>query len=275
MPSQLPIGCFDSGFGGLTVVKEIMRQLPQENLIYLGDNNRYPYGSRPPEEVRAFTFEIMDFLVRQGVKMIIMGCNTATAVCLPEARQRYKMPVLGVITPGSRAAITATRSGRIGVIGTEVTIRSDAYARELQRINPRLEVFSKACPPFVHIVETDEVEAPLTMEVVQDYLQVFHDQRVDTLILGCTHYPLLQHVIARVMGNQVQLINSAEETAREANTVLSERGLLNESNPAPYYHYVTTGTVDHFRTIGSKWIGQPLTVRRVDLGDSESQATAG
>lgn len=260
-----PIGCLDSGFGGLTVVKEMMRQLPRENLIYVGDNARCPYGSRDLNEVKMFTFEIMDFLMSQQVKMIVIACNTATAACLPEARERYPVPVLGVITPGSRAAISVSKTGCIGVIGTEVTISSDAYTRELHRINPRLQVVSHACPPFVPIVEEDRIRDPETQTIVNKYLEPFKQSNMDTLILGCTHYPLLSPVIQKAVGSQVQLISSAEETAREASTILAERDLLNDRNVEADYTFYTTGSVERFHTIGERWLGFPIHVEEIEF----------
>ncbi|GIM44651.1 glutamate racemase [Collibacillus ludicampi] len=258
-----PIGCLDSGYGGLTVVKELMRQLPREDLVYVGDNARCPYGSRDPEEVKAFTFEIMDFLMEKNVKMIVIACNTATAVCLPEARERYPIPVIGVITPGSRAAIFASKTGRIGVIGTEVTIASHAYTRELHRINPRLHVVAKACPPFVPIVEEDRIQSDETKQIVREYLEPIQQMDIDTLILGCTHYPLLSQVIQNTVGPHVQLISSAEETAREASVVLSERDLLNEGNLHATYEFYTTGSVERFHAVGERWLGFPIHVEKI------------
>jgi glutamate racemase len=266
--SAKPIGILDSGFGGLTVVGEVIRQLPQENIIYVGDNARCPYGSRDPEEVRQFLFEIMDFLAERDVKMILIACNTATAAGLEAARRRYDIPVLGVITPGSRAAISATKTGRVGVIGTEVTIRSDAYKREMHRINPRLTVINQACPPFVQLVEEDRTTVEEAREVVESYLAPLRDFQIDTLILGCTHYPLLSPVIAEVMGEGVELISSAEETAREASTVLADRHQLNNHNPHPDYVFYTTGDPDYFQKIGSRWLNREIDVRAMALGSS-------
>lgn len=266
MASEKPIGLFDSGVGGLTVVREMFRQLPQENLIYVGDSARCPYGSRPVEQVRQFSFEIMDFLVEQDVKMIVIACNTATAASLTEARVRYPIPVLGVITPGSRAAISATRTGRIGVIGTEVTVSSGSYAREMHRINPRLQVVSQACPPFVQLVENGELDSQETERVVRDYLAPLQHEMLDTLILGCTHYPLLQPVIQKVAGNQVQLISSAEETAREASFILAEKDLLQTDNLAPVHLFYTTGDTAHFADVAERWLERKVEVQALSLG---------
>lgn len=265
MASKKPIGLFDSGVGGLTVVREMFRQLPQENLIYVGDNARCPYGSRPVEEVRQFSFEIMDYLMEQDVKMIIIACNTATAASLTEARKRYPIPVLGVITPGSRAAITATRTGRIGVIGTEVTVHTGSYTREMHRINPRLQVVSQACPPFVKLVEEGDLASEETERVVRHYLTPFMGEMIDTLILGCTHYPLLQPVIQKVTGDKVQLISSAEETAREASLILAEKELLQTDNPNPHHRFYTTGDTAHFADVAERWLEQSISVHSLSL----------
>ncbi|MGZ4122644.1 MAG: glutamate racemase [Tumebacillaceae bacterium] len=268
MCSDKPIGLLDSGLGGLTVMGEVIRQLPQENLIYVGDSARCPYGGREPEEVRRFLFEIMDFLCEQEVKMIIIACNTATAAGLVEAKKRYDIPVLGVITPGSRAAISATKSGRIGVIGTDGTIRSDAYRKEIHRINPRLNVINRACPPFVPLVEQDEIEGQDAHDIISTYLEPLSQAEIDTLILGCTHYPLLAPLISGVMGERVQLISSAEETAREASTVLSVSHQLNDNNLHPEYKFYTSGDCEHFRTVGGRWLNREIEVSPVVLGQN-------
>lgn len=265
VPSNKPIGILDSGFGGLTVVAEVIRQLPQENIIYVGDNLRCPYGSRKPEEVRQFLFEITDFLRSKGVKMILIACNTATAVGLSEAGARYDIPVLGVISPGSRAAITATKNGHVGVIGTEVTINSDAYRKEMHRINPLLRVVNLACPPFVELVESDRTESELAKQVVAQYLAPLSKSGLDTLILGCTHYPLLSERIAEVMGEGVQLISSAEETAREASTILAVSKQLNDQNLSPDYQFFTTDDAEYFRQVGSRWLKRAIRVSQIDL----------
>jgi glutamate racemase len=260
-----PIGLFDSGVGGLTVVKEMLRQLPQEDLIYVGDNARCPYGSRPANEVRDFSFEIMDFLIEQGVKMIVIACNTATAASLEEAKLRYPVPVLGVITPGSRAAISSSRTGRIGVIGTEMTVKTGSYSQEIHRINPRLQVMSQACPPFVRIVEEGDIFAPESEQIIAEYLQPLTEEMIDTLILGCTHYPLLQPVIQKVVGKRVELISSAEETAREASLILADRDLLNRGNMYPVHHYYTTGDTGHFLQVAEQWLEQHIEVTNLRL----------
>lgn len=264
--SKQPIGLLDSGFGGLTVASEVLRQLPQENILYVGDNLRCPYGSREPAEVKRYLFQIMDFLAEQGVKMIIIACNTATAAGLEEARTRYNIPVLGVITPGSRAAISATQTERVGVIGTDVTIQSDSYRREIHRLNPRLYVVNQSCPPFVQLVEEDRTESPEARQLVESYLSPLQQEGIDTLILGCTHYPLLAPLIGDVMGEAVKLISSAEETAREASTILQLKHLLSDDNPAPQHRFFTTGDADYFQRVGSRWLKREIDVTGIVLG---------
>jgi glutamate racemase len=213
-------------------------------------------------------FEIMDFLCEQDVKMILIACNTATAVGLADAVVRYPVPVLGVISPGSRAAITATKNGRVGVIGTEVTVQSDAYRREMHRINPQLNVVNLACPPFVDLVEKDRTGTDKARQVVNEYLTPLKGHGLDTLILGCTHYPLLSDRIAEVMGEGVQLISSAEETAREASTVLAMSQQLGNDNPNPSYQFYTTGDAEYFQNVGSRWLKREIEVRQIELRNS-------
>ncbi|MBP2240639.1 glutamate racemase [Cytobacillus eiseniae] len=249
-----PIGIIDSGVGGLTVAKEIMRQLPNENIVYLGDTARCPYGPRSSEEVKTFTWELTRFLLTKEMKMLIIACNTATAVVLDEIRNELPIPVLGVISPGARAAIKKTVNHRIGVIGTEGTIRSKAYEMALKQINRRTVVHSLACPKFVPLVESGEYAGSLTERIVSETLQHFNNKRLDSLILGCTHYPLLEPIIRRVMGEEVEIISSGEETAREASVILSHLHLLNTSEEAPNHQFFTTGSKEIFKKIASEWL---------------------
>lgn len=265
MRADAPIGLFDSGIGGLTVVQEIFRQLPQEEVIYFGDTFRCPYGDRDKNEIVQFSLEIGDFLVDRGVKLLIIACNTATATSLSILQQRYNLPVIGVISPGSRAAISLSKAMRVGVIGTRVTVASDAYAKEIHRLNPNLYVVSKACPDFVPLVENDMIETETCRLTVERDLENIRNEHIDTLILGCTHYPLLKHVIRNVVGPHIRLINSAEETAREASTILSIKNLLNERRTEKYHRFFVSGNIDKFRTIGERWLGRNLNVELVQL----------
>jgi glutamate racemase len=223
--SDAPIGIFDSGVGGLTVARAILDQLPNESTLYVGDTARGPYGPRPLAEVRTFALETLDYLVEQGVKALVIACNTASAAMLRDARERYSVPVIEVIQPAVRRAVAASRTGRIGVIGTRATIDSKAYLDAFAAA-PQLEITSIACPLFVEFVERGETSGEAITKVARDYLKPVMDADVDTLVLGCTHYPLLTGVISYVMGNNVSLVSSAEETAKDLYRTLVENSLL-------------------------------------------------
>lgn len=255
------IGMMDSGVGGLTVAKAVMRRLPHEPLVYFGDTARCPYGPRSPEEIRRFAWEVIRFLLEFPLKMLVIACNTVTATMLEEVRAALTIPVIGVIAPGVRAALQQTKTGRIGVIGTQGTIRSGAYERQLLRENPNLHVVSLACPAFVPLVEEGRYRLPEAEEIVRDSLRPLMVERLDTLILGCTHYPLLAPVIRRVMGEGVALISSAEETAKEVDGYLRAHRLYHPSTaaPAPRYLYVS-GDPERFRRIAGDWFGRELPV---------------
>ncbi|PLS16913.1 glutamate racemase [Bacillus sp. M6-12] len=252
------IGIIDSGVGGLTVAKEIMRQLPNENILYMGDTARCPYGPRPMEEVKQFTWEITRYLLKYDIKMLIIACNTATAAVLEEIKEGLPIPVLGVIHPGARAALKASRTLRVGVIGTEGTVKSEAYKKALQSINQRVSVESLACPKFVPIVESGEFQGSIVKKVVAETLRPLKSKNLDTLILGCTHYPLLGPVISNYMGPSTKVISSGEETAREASVILQHNGLLNTSSELPEYRFFTTGSKKIFRKIASSWLERPI-----------------
>ncbi|WP_102274347.1 glutamate racemase [Cytobacillus massiliigabonensis] len=261
-----PIGIIDSGVGGLTVAKEVMRQLPNENIVYLGDTARCPYGPRPGEEVKAFTWELTQFLLTKKIKMLIIACNTATAVVLDEIRNELSIPVIGVISPGARAAIKKTENHRIGVIGTVGTVKSGAYEEALKQINRKTVVHSLACPKFVPLVESGEYGGPLAKKVVTETLQPLLNNGLDTLILGCTHYPLLEQPIQHVMGDRVKVISSGEETAREASAILSHYGMLNSSENEAEHHFFTTGSRTIFKKIASEWLQLPaINVKKITL----------
>jgi len=254
-----PIGIIDSGVGGLTVAKEVMRQLPHEQIIYLGDTARCPYGPRTPEEVLKFTWEITQFLMEKQIKMLVIACNTATAVALEEIRRELPIPVIGVIHPGARTAIKITNNYQIGVIGTEGTVKSDAYKQALKSINRKTNVVSLACPKFVPLVESGEYDGPLAQQVVAETLEPLKGAELDTLILGCTHYPLLEPLIKQYMGERVNVISSGEETAREVSTILHHNGILNVSGEEPTHQFYTTGSKTIFSNIASQWLERPIT----------------
>lgn len=251
--SAAPIGVFDSGLGGLTVARAIIDQLPDESLIYVGDNARGPYGPRSLAEVRSFTLEIMDQLVEVGVKAIVIACNTASSATLRDARERYEIPVLEVIQPAARRAVSATRSGRVGVIGTVATIESGAYLDSFAAA-PQLTITSTACPAFVEFVERGETSGTEITRIARNYLEPLIAAEVDTLVLGCTHYPLLTGVISYVMGDEVTLVSSAEETAKDLYRTLVEKNLLNLSHD-PTYKFIATGDTESFSKLARRFLG--------------------
>ena len=257
--SDAPIGIFDSGVGGLTVARAILDQLPNESTLYIGDTARGPYGPRPLAEVREFALETMDFLVSQGVKAIVIACNTASAAMLRDARERYSIPVLEVIQPAVRRAVAATRTGNIGVIGTRATIDSKAYMDAFAAA-PQLNITSIACPLFVEFVERGETSGTEITNVAREYLAPVMDAKVDTLVLGCTHYPLLTGVISYVMGEGVTLVSSAEETAKDLYRTLVENGLLRIQSTTPATHkFLATGDAKAFETLARRFLGPEVT----------------
>jgi glutamate racemase len=260
---QQAIAILDSGVGGLTVVKEVMRQLPQEKIIYFGDTARTPYGPRSPEEVRLFTKQIVDYLTQFQPKLIVIACNTATAAALDYIRQAVKIPVVGVIHPGARAAIKTTRIGVIGVIGTEGTIKSEAYVQALKQLSPNVEVIQLACPSFVPIVEKGLFDTLETKQEVVKSLDPLRKERLDCLILGCTHYPFLKKTISEVMGDKVALISSADETAREISTVLYHHGQLATTEEMPIHQFFCSGDSRIFQRIAQDWLGDQIKVSPV------------
>lgn len=264
--SDAPIGIFDSGVGGLTVARSILDQLPNESTIYIGDTARGPYGPRPLAEVREFALESLDFLVEQGVKAIVIACNTASAAMLRDARERYSVPVIEVIQPAARRAVAATRSGHIGVIGTRATIDSAAYLDAFAAA-PQLNITSIACPLFVEFVERGETSGVEITEIARGYLAPFTDAKIDTLVLGCTHYPLLTGVISYVMGEGVTLVSSAEETAKDLYRTLVERNLLRTQQSQPPTHkFLATGDAQAFESLARRFLGPEVThVEHQDL----------
>ena len=260
------IGVIDSGVGGLTVVKEISRRLPHESIVYFGDTARMPYGPRPYEEVREFVFQMIEFLQHQEIKMVVVACNSATAAGLTYYQQACDLPVVGVIEPGVRAALAQSSSGRIGVIGTVGTISSSEYSRALLKNNSDLNIFAKACPLFVLLVENNLVDTPEAKKVAHEYLDPLVQENIDTLILGCTHYPLMSKLIQEVVGPEVRLINSGEEIAAEVEVILSESGLQNPLNTDnPRYRFFVSGSPANFEDVGSKLLQRRIKTYQVML----------
>ncbi len=228
---EAPIGVFDSGVGGLTVAKEIMYQIPNEKVIYFGDTARVPYGNKTKETVTKYALQIVRFMKTQHVKAIVVACNTASAYALDEIEQEIDVPVIGVVKPGARMAVESTKNGKIGVIGTRGTIGSETYTTYIIQLDPKVEVIGKECPLFVHLVEEGLWEDPVTEEIARRYLTDLIDMDIDTLILGCTHYPMIRKTIQRIMGDGVRLVNPAYETARELKELLQEHDILKEQPP--------------------------------------------
>jgi glutamate racemase len=263
-----PIGVFDSGIGGLTVVKEILDAMPSDSVIYFGDTARVPYGTKSPETVTRFALESMHFLLRHDVKLMVVACNSASAVALEEVGRRCPLPVLGVINPGAVAAAAATRTGKVGVIGTNATIESGAYQRELESVRSDIEVMVVACPMFVPFAEEGLTEHRATKLIAQDYLGPIIDFGADVLVLGCTHYPLLRPVIHKVMGKSVTLIDSASETARLVKAVLESEGLVGSGEGRPTLKVYLSDVPRKFESIGVRFLGRPIdSVERVDQTD--------
>ena len=282
--SRAPIGVFDSGFGGLTVAREISKALPNESLLYVGDSARCPYGPRDLAEVDGFVQQIGSWLVSQGVKMIVIACNTATAAGLVHAQKTFSVPVIGVVEPGARAAVHATRNRRVGVIATKGTIESGAYSKAIRHIDAGITVFSTATPRFVEIAERGIRMAegpvedytslaskvyirPAFQEIAKEYLEPLRRCEIDTLVLGCTHYPLLKALIGAVVGRDVTLISSAKEAARDVKDILGRKGALAPQGADATRRFFTTGNdLDEFRSFGGRVFRRPLdSVEHVDL----------
>lgn len=249
-----PIGVFDSGVGGLTVAREIMRQLPQERIIYFGDTARVPYGSKSKETIIRYSRQIIHFLESKGVKAIVVACNTASAFALETIRPEMKIPIIGVVKPGAKVAAETTVNGKIGVIGTEGTIGSQIYTETIQQHNPDAVVLGKACPLFVPLVEEGWLKDPVTIEVARRYLEFFQKSDIDTLILGCTHYPLLRSTIRNIMGEKVNLVNPAYETAQGLKRLLAEHQLTNDglkATEAPMYQFYVSDAAEKFKNFAN------------------------
>ncbi|MGB2698497.1 MAG: glutamate racemase [Candidatus Zixiibacteriota bacterium] len=259
------IGVFDSGVGGLTVVKEIFKILPQEKVIYFGDTARCPYGPRSKRIIQEFSVQNVNFLLSLGVKFIVVACNTSSAVALDHLKRGFDLPLMGVIEPGAKAAVNSTRNGKIGVIGTSGTIASGSYHKAIKKISKKLSVFSYACPLFVSLAEEGFLDKKATHLIAREYLKPLKKHGIDTLILGCTHYPLLKKVIARVMGDGVTLINSAEETAIELKESLLKEGLLNQTSKASVHRFFVSDQPEKFIQVGQRFLGKKI--RKAQLVD--------
>ena len=264
-----PIGIFDSGIGGLTVVREVIRQLPHEQIIYFGDTARVPYGPKSPDTVRRYSREITAYLMSQDVKAIVIACNTATAHALPVLRSELPVPVIGVVEPGARAGVAASRRRELGVIGTAGTIGSGAYESAIRAIAPDAHVVARACPLLVPLVEEGWLDTEATRLIAREYLAPLQAAGVDTLVLGCTHYPLLKPMLAGILGPDVVLIDSAHETAAETARVLGERELLATEVPnvTVSHRFIASDAPDHFLRLGQRFLGGTIEcVETLTLG---------
>lgn len=263
-----PIGVFDSGVGGLTVAREIMRNLPKEDIVYFGDTARVPYGSKSKDNIIRYSRQIINFLRTQNVKAIVIACNTASALALEEMQQEFDIPILGVVKPGARAALSVTKTNKIGVIGTEATVRSSMYEKIIQEANPEAEVIAKACPLFVPLVEEGFKKHPVTEEIIDYYLGSFMETDIDALILGCTHYPLLRSKIRQYVGEKIELINPAYETAMDLKELLQAYDMENpdiEGDHGSYSFYVSDAA-DKFKQFANSILPYDIeTTRQINI----------
>src|SRR4051812_7729733 len=266
-----PIGVFDSGMGGLTVLHECLVTMPHEDFVYLGDAARLPYGPRPLPEVARFAHEIGGFLAAQGVKLILVACNTATSAALPELQEALAVPVVGVITPEAHAAVQATRNRRVGLLATAGTVASGRYESLVRTLDAGVRMTSVACPRLVPLIESDDPFGPETVDAVREYAGEL--EGADTVILGCTHYPLIRPIFQRVFGRGVTLVFSAEETAREVAETLARKGIENAPGREGAYRFLTTGHPETFRVTGARFLQLPIdTVERVEIAELERAA---
>lgn len=265
---EAPIGVIDSGVGGLTVAKEIMRLLPNETIYYIGDTARCPYGPRPRHEVRNFTWQMAKALERKGIKLLVIACNTATAVALHSLQKYFSVPVIGVVNPGARAAIKNTKRHEVAVLATRGTVESGAYEEAIASLSSSTHVVPLACPTFVPLVESGEYKSSVAREIVHEGLKPLRDESFDTVILGCTHYPILQHYIEEVVGEHVTVLSSAEETAKDVQEILAQRGEL--ATGTPQHKFFATGSVPIFKDIAEDWLKLEQTeVARIKLTSND------
>jgi glutamate racemase len=262
------VGVFDSGMGGLTVLHECLVTMPHEDFVYLGDGARLPYGPRPLEEIRGFALEIGAFLQAQGVKIVLVACNAATSAALPELQEELDVPVVGVITPEAHAAVQATRNRRVGLLATEATVASGRYAELIHALDASVRLHAIACPRLVPLIESDDPVGAATGDAVRAYAAPLKDAGVDTVILGCTHYPIIKPIFQRVFGRDATLVFSADETAREVAETLARKGIENDAGREGSYRFLTTGDPEVFRAMGARFLQLPIAkVEHVELRD--------
>lgn len=263
------IGMIDSGVGGLTVMKEAMKLIPNESFYYLGDTARCPYGPRPLEEVKEFTWQMAEFLMEKNIKMLVIACNTATAAALEFLQEKLPIPVAGVIQSGSQAAVGTTQAKRIGILGTEGTVKSNVYPRSIHKEDETIEVVSLACPPFVPLVENNIYDGEEAKKVVTDTLSPLQDKQLDTVVLGCTHYPILRPLIQEALGRNVQLVDAGAETVKTVKQLLGELNIAaNPLGGKPEWKFFTTGAAQPFKELTEQWLEeQDLDVQHIELGE--------
>ena len=261
-----PIGVFDSGLGGLTVLKEITKILPNENIVYFGDTARVPYGSRSKETIIKYTFQAINFLISQNVKAIVIACNTATARSLSEANDKYELPILGVIEAGAKTVVNSTNNKIVGVIGTEGTIRSKAYNKEIEKLDKDIKIIDKACPLFVPIVEEGWANSDIATLTAKRYLEELMKENIDSLVLGCTHYPLLKRTIGEVVGERVKLVNPAKETSQDLKKILEEQNITKNTKQDTFYKYYVSDIPEKFVAIAEEFLNKEITdIEKVDI----------
>lgn len=261
-----PIGVFDSGIGGLTVFKEVVEQLPGEDIVYFGDTARIPYGTRSKETVIKYVIQSINFLMTKDIKAIVIGCNTASALALKEAKEQFDLPIIGVVEPGARAAVNCTKNNAIGIIGTEGTINSNSYQETIRKILPTAEIIGVPCPLFVPIVEEGWENSDVADLAAREYLLELKEHNVDTLVLGCTHYPALRYTISKIMGDGVRLVNPAYETAKLIKNNLKEQAILNEKIDGGVYKYYVSDAPEKFKRIGGNIIRRQIErVEKVNI----------
>ena len=265
MDTNAPIGVFDSGVGGLTVAREIMRQIPNERIVYFGDTARVPYGSKSKDIITKYSIQIIRFLLKENVKALVIACNTASAFALDTMQKEFDIPIIGVLKPGAKVAAKTTVNGRIGLIGTEGTIHSGMYAQFIKSIKPDVEVIGKPCPLFVPLVEEGMLHDTITDQVAERYLSTLKDKNIDTLIMGCTHYPLLRSTIRRVMGESVNLVNPAYETAIELKKLLENKNLANVcdvDSPSSMYRFYVSDAAEKFKAFANSILPFDITMTK-------------
>jgi len=264
--SKMPIGVFDSGIGGLTVARSLFEQLPSENIIYLGDTARVPYGTKSKETIILYSIECLKFLLKKKVKLVVVACNTSSAFALSFLQKITKVPVIGVIIPGAETSVTVTKNNKIGVIGTPATIRSDAYKNQILKKNNKAKVFSKSCTLFVQLAEDGWTDNKIALLVAQEYLTEFKKSGIDTLILGCTHYPILKNTIKKVLGKNIKLVDSGEEAAKKVKDILIKDNILNKDKKHGKHYFYATDFPLKFQEISERFLGKKIrNVKKVQL----------